>query len=133
VSSGITAAIVARRNGGRQRQCVEHGPGAAISVGRANIAKISAATLNSRSELRRERFFLLRIIESERLQRRTAMRKLVLTMAAFAALGIAMPSAALADTVIIHKHRHRIYNEVVPPPFHHHHDSKTVIIKHNND
>lgn len=58
------------------------------------------------------------------------MQKLVLTLAAFAALGIAMPSAALADTVIIHKGRHRIFNEVVPPPpVHHHHDNKTIIIK----
>ncbi|HTV38283.1 MAG TPA: hypothetical protein VMF12_17770 [Xanthobacteraceae bacterium] len=60
------------------------------------------------------------------------MRKLVLAMAGIAALGLAMPYAALADTVIIHKHRHHIYNEVVPPHFHHH-DSKTVIIKHDND
>ncbi len=61
------------------------------------------------------------------------MRNLVLTLAAFAALGIAMPSAALADTVIIHKHRHRLFNEVLPPPpFHHHHDNKTIIIKHRD-
>lgn len=58
------------------------------------------------------------------------MRKLVL---ALAALGVAIPYAANADTVIVHKHR-PVYNEVVPPPFHHHHDrGKTVIIKHDND
>lgn len=61
------------------------------------------------------------------------MRKLVLAMAGFAALSIVMPYGALADTVIIHKHRHPIYNAVVPPPFHHHHNSKTIIIKHDND
>jgi hypothetical protein len=60
------------------------------------------------------------------------MRKIALALAALGALSLAMPYAALADTVIIHKHRHRIYNEVVPPPFHHHHRSKTVIIKHND-
>jgi len=56
------------------------------------------------------------------------MRKITLALAALGALGVAIPYAALADTVIIHKHRHPIYNEVVPPPFHHHH-KKTVIIK----
>jgi hypothetical protein len=60
------------------------------------------------------------------------MRKLVLTLAALAALGIAMPYAALADTVVIHKHKHRhpLVNEVLP---HHHHNGKTVIIKHNDN
>jgi hypothetical protein len=63
------------------------------------------------------------------------MRKIVLALAGLAAMGIAMPYAAQADTVIIHKHRRPVYNEVVPPPFHHHHDNtnKTVIIKHDND
>jgi hypothetical protein len=61
------------------------------------------------------------------------MRKLVLALAATAAMGIAMPYAAQADTVVIHKHHRPMYNEVVPPPFHRHHDNKTVIIKHNND
>jgi len=63
------------------------------------------------------------------------MRKLVLSFAALAAIGMVVPYAAPAkadSTIIIHKHRHRrIYNEV--PPFHRHHDGKTVIIKHHSD
>ncbi len=59
------------------------------------------------------------------------MRNLVLSLAALAAIGIAMSNAAMADTVVIHKHRH-LYNEVVPPTSHHHHGSKTVIIKHHD-
>ncbi len=60
------------------------------------------------------------------------MRKFALGLAALAAIGIAMPCAALADTVIIHKHKRPVYNEVVPPPLHHH-NNKTVIIKHHDD
>ncbi len=61
------------------------------------------------------------------------MRKLALGLAALAAIGVAAPCAALADTVVIHKHRHPVYNEVAPPPMHHHDNNKTVIIKHHND
>jgi hypothetical protein len=64
------------------------------------------------------------------------MRKLFLAAAALGAIGIALPVAANAETVVIKKHR-PIYNEVVPPPPPHvvvrPHDSKTVIIKHNDD
>lgn len=58
------------------------------------------------------------------------MRKFVLALAALGALGVAMPCAALADTVIIHKHRNHM-----PPPlvFHHHDNNKTVVIKHHDD
>jgi hypothetical protein len=55
------------------------------------------------------------------------MRKLVLALAALAALGIAMPYAALADEIVIHKHRDHVWM----PPMHHH--DKTVIIKHNDE
>jgi hypothetical protein len=60
------------------------------------------------------------------------MRKLAFAVAAFGALGIAMP-AALADTVVIHKHRDHV---MVPPPpvvVHPHDNSKTVIIKHHDN
>jgi hypothetical protein len=60
------------------------------------------------------------------------MRKLALALAALGALGIALPGVALADTVIIHKHR----DHPLPPPpvvFHHHDNNKTVIIKHHDD
>ncbi len=60
------------------------------------------------------------------------MQKLALGLAALAAIAIAIPCAALADTVVIHKHR-PIYNEVVPPPYHHYHSNKTVIIKHHDN
>lgn len=56
------------------------------------------------------------------------MRKLVLSFAALAAIGLIAPLAAPAnaeETVIVHKHHHHFF----PPP--HHHD-KTVIIKHND-
>jgi hypothetical protein len=61
------------------------------------------------------------------------MRKLTLALAALAAMGIAMPYAALADeTVIIKKH----HDHPFPPPpvvFHHDAPDKKVIIKHDND
>jgi hypothetical protein len=56
------------------------------------------------------------------------MRKLVLALAALAVLGTAMPYAALADEVVIHRHRG---HEFMPPPVHHH--DKTVIIKHGDE
>ena len=59
------------------------------------------------------------------------MRKLAFGLAALAAIGIAMPCAALAKTVIIHKHRRPLYNAVVPP-LHHYRNNKTVIIKHRD-
>lgn len=55
------------------------------------------------------------------------MRKLALALAAFAMIGVSVPCAALADAVIIHKHRD-MYNYAPPP-----HHNKTVIIKHHND
>lgn len=60
------------------------------------------------------------------------MRNLVLSLAGLAAIAIATPHAATADTIVVHKYRHPLYNEVVPAPFHHHDDSKTVIIKHHD-
>lgn len=53
------------------------------------------------------------------------MRKLILSLAALAALGVVMPYAApaKAETVIIHRHGDRF--------FHPHHD-RTVIIKHHD-
>jgi hypothetical protein len=60
------------------------------------------------------------------------MRKLTIVLAAIGALGIAAPTAVLADTIIIHKHHHHF---MPPPPMvmHHHHDNnRTVIIKHND-
>jgi hypothetical protein len=66
-------------------------------------------------------------------QRRNAMRKLVLSLAALAAIGVAMPLAANAETVIIKKHHEHAFP---PPPVVFHRDdgpNKTVIIKHDND
>jgi hypothetical protein len=63
------------------------------------------------------------------------MRKVALALAALGAIGIALPAAANAETVIIKKHR-PVYNEVVPPPpavVVHPHENKTVIIKHHDD
>jgi hypothetical protein len=54
------------------------------------------------------------------------MRRVVLALAAVAALGIAMPYAALADEIVIHRH----HGHVWMPPEHHH--DKTVIIKHDD-
>jgi len=51
------------------------------------------------------------------------MRKLALTLAALAAIGIAAPYAANAEMVVIHKHHHHLM------PVHH---DKTVIIKHDD-
>lgn len=62
------------------------------------------------------------------------MRKLMLTLAAFAAIGLVVPFAGTAkaeDTVVIHKNRDHV---IVPPPFHRDDDHKTVIIKkHEHD
>jgi hypothetical protein len=60
------------------------------------------------------------------------MRKLALGLAALAAISIAIPYAALADTVVVHKHRHPIFNTVLPPRNHldHHHD-RTIIRHHD--
>jgi hypothetical protein len=54
------------------------------------------------------------------------MRKLIIGLFALAAMGLAIPSAALADAVVIHKHRGQVYNYA--PPAH----NKTVIIKHHD-
>ena len=53
------------------------------------------------------------------------MRKIVLSVAALAALSVVVPFAApaKADTVVIHRHHH----------WWHPHDNKTVIIKHDHD
>lgn len=58
------------------------------------------------------------------------MRKFVLGLAALAAIGVAMPCVAQADEVVVHKHRHHIYNEAMPD--HHHHNDKTIV-KHDHD
>ncbi len=63
------------------------------------------------------------------------MRKLAIGLFALAAMGLAVPSAALADAVVIHKRgpmykappRGRIYNYAPPAR------NKTVIIKHRNN
>ena len=58
------------------------------------------------------------------------MRKIVVTLAALAAIGLTLPYAAPAkaeETVIIHKHRHHVF---VPLP---HRSEKTVIIRHGHD
>lgn len=55
------------------------------------------------------------------------MRKIVVSMAALAALSFVLPftATASADTVIIHRHHHHIWNYAP-------HRDKTVIIKHND-
>ena len=60
------------------------------------------------------------------------MRKIILTLAALAAIGIVMPYAApaMADDVVIHKHRDHF---MPPPPIAHHDHDRTVIIKHDHE
>jgi hypothetical protein len=84
-------------------------------------------SLNNRSELFPERFVLVRIIVAlENTIRRNTMRKLILSAAALAVLGLtAVPFAApaTADPLIVVGGHH-----------HHHHDrDRTVIIKKNGD
>jgi hypothetical protein len=54
-----------------------------------------------------------------------SMRKVALALAAFCVVGITMPFAALADTVVVHKHHHHVI--VV-----HHHHHKPVVVKHHD-
>jgi hypothetical protein len=87
------------------------------------------ANLNNRSELFQERFVLVRIIVAlENTIRRNTMRKIILSAAALAVLGLtAVPFAAPAKAdplIVIGQHHHH----------HHDHDhDKTVIIKKNGD
>jgi hypothetical protein len=59
------------------------------------------------------------------------MRKLVLALAALAALGFASAAPAMADPVVVVHHHYHHHGMVMVAPHHHHHHSKTVIIKHN--
>ena len=64
------------------------------------------------------------------------MRKLAMALFAVAAMGLAVPSAALADTVVIHKHRGPMYNPPPRGPIYNYAPparNKTVIIKHHNN
>jgi hypothetical protein len=83
---------------------------------------LRAGTLNDRSGHRLERFALLAIDQVQKLEGGN-MRKIVLSLAALAALGFALPYAApaKADTVVIHRHHHHWW--------HPHHD--TVVIHHD--
>ncbi len=62
-------------------------------------------------------------------RKEVAMRRIVLSLAALAALTLVVPydAPAKADTVVIHRHHHH-HRHMMP-----HHDHKTVIIKHDHD
>jgi hypothetical protein len=63
------------------------------------------------------------------------MRRLAIGLFALAAIGLAVPSAALADTVVIHKHRGAMYAPPRGPVYNYAPPArnKTVIIKHRNN
>lgn len=63
------------------------------------------------------------------------MRKFAIGLFTLAAMGLAVPSAALADAVVIHKHRVPMYNAPRGPIYNYAPPArnKTVIIKRHNN
>jgi hypothetical protein len=99
---------------------------------RAGVVKAIAPKLNICSELFLERIFSQGIIDAAGGFKELTMRKLVLSFAALAAFGLAIPYAApaMADPIIVVHHR-RPHPVIVMPHHHRYYDhSSTVIIKH---
>lgn len=61
------------------------------------------------------------------------MRKLALGLATLAAISIALPYAALAETVVVHKHRHPLFNTVLPRDHVDHHHDKNIMRHHDHE
>jgi hypothetical protein len=97
---------------------------------RAGAVKAVATKLNICSEDFRERIFCRRIIEAAGGLKELEMRKLILSLAALATLGLAVPYAApaTADPILVIHHRHP--HPVMVMPHHHYDHDRTVIIKH---
>jgi hypothetical protein len=96
--------------------------------GARSQSRRSKQSLNSRSEVFLERFFLPRIITASEKLKETTMRKFILSLAALAALGFVVPYAAPAkaeDTVVIHRGGDRDMHR-------HHHHKKVIIMKHGD-